>query len=163
MSLWQISPDLTLRQSLRKVSYSVILSISKSNYLLTILVGLRQLILLNTLLYGQEDIKRSIAKQRLVFFAKHLIPWLASSDVTLLIRAEVCRALTALLPIMGDIYGEHWGDILNALAVTWGETSELGESESVVDRYVSSLLLVRFFHEFYSNSLIAEYRSSMHH
>lgn len=142
MSLWQISPALISRQSPKKVSHSIILRISKYNYLLTILVGFRQLILLNTLLYSQEDIKRSIAKQRLVFFVKHLVPWLASSEVALLIRAEVCRALTALLPIMSDIYGEHWGDIINALVVTWGETTELGESESAVDRYVSSLLLV---------------------
>ena len=43
---------------------------------------------------------------------------------------------------MSDIYGDHWGGILNALAVIWGETSELGESESVVDGYVSSLIFV---------------------
>jgi hypothetical protein len=143
MSLWQISPALILRRIPRKVYYSTILEYSRPNYMLISFAGLRQLIILNTLLYGQEDIKRSIAKQRLVFFIKHLVPWLDSSEVALPIRAEVCRALTALLPIMSDIYGEHWGGILNALAVVWGTTSELGESESAVDRCVISLVRFR--------------------
>lgn len=37
---------------------------------------------------------------------------------------------------MGDIYGEHWGSILSALAVSWGKTTELEENEHEVDRYV---------------------------
>ncbi|KAF2711283.1 hypothetical protein K504DRAFT_480372 [Pleomassaria siparia CBS 279.74] len=95
--------------------------------------GLRQLILLNTLVYVQEDIKRSISKQRLVFFVKHVVPWLDSYEVALPIRAEVCRSLTALLPIMADIYGEHWRSILDALAASWGKTSSLQQSESEID------------------------------
>ncbi|KAF2789223.1 hypothetical protein K505DRAFT_328385 [Melanomma pulvis-pyrius CBS 109.77] len=95
--------------------------------------GLEQLIFLNTLLYGQEDVKRSIAKQRLVFFVKHIVPWLDDTENVLPIRSEMCRALTKLLPIMGDIYGEHWGSILSALAVSWGKTTELEENEHEVD------------------------------
>ncbi|KAF2640158.1 RING zinc finger protein-like protein [Massarina eburnea CBS 473.64] len=95
--------------------------------------GLRQLVLLNFLLYTQEDIVQSISKQRLIFFVKHVIPWLQDSENIVPIRAEVCRALTVLIPIMGDMYGEHWGQILTALAGIWSATQELEENESGMD------------------------------
>jgi len=101
------------------------------------LIGLRQLVLLNIILYGQEDIAQSIAKQRLIFFVKHVIPWLQDTNGTTPLQAEVCRALTILLPLMGDIYGEHWGELLNALAASWSATEELEENESGMDRYVT--------------------------
>ena len=101
------------------------------------MLGLRQLILLNTLVHGQEDIGQSIAKQRLVFFVKHVVPWLDDMKIAQPIRAEVCRALTVLLPLMGDIYGEHWGAILNALAASWGKDHALNQDAVQVDRYVS--------------------------
>lgn len=91
---------------------------------------------MNTVLYGQEGITESIAKQRLIFFVKHVVSWLQDTNTSLPIRAEVCRALTSLLPLMSDIYGEHWGDILNALANSWKNTNELEENESGMDRYV---------------------------
>jgi hypothetical protein len=99
--------------------------------------ALRQLVLLNTLLYSQEDIASSIAKQRLIFFVKHVIPWLQDLELSLPLRSEICCALTALLPSMGDIYGEHWGDMLTVLASSWSNTTELEENESGMDRYVS--------------------------
>lgn len=97
--------------------------------------GLRQLVLLNTLLYGQEEMSASIAKQRLVFFVKHIIPWIQGAQA-LPSRAEVCRILTVLLPLMSDLYGEHWGSILAAVADSWSGTEELEENESGMDRYV---------------------------
>lgn len=97
-------------------------------------VVLRQLVLLNTILHGQEGITESIAKQRLIFFVKHVVPWLQDLNIQYPIRAEVCRALSALLPLMSDIYGEHWGDILNAVAVSWDKTTALTEKGHGMDR-----------------------------
>jgi hypothetical protein len=91
--------------------------------------GLSQLVVLNTVL-SQDGITESIAKQRLVFFVKHVVPWLDAAHGSVEIRAEVCRVLTALLPLMSDLYGEHWGDILNALSSTWSSTSELQSTEA---------------------------------
>jgi hypothetical protein len=91
--------------------------------------ALRQLVQLNTLL-GQEGITESIAKQRLVFFVKHVVPWLQDVSITKPVKAELCRALSALLPLMSDMYGEHWTDILSSLAATWTTTNELEENES---------------------------------
>lgn len=96
--------------------------------------GLRQLVLLNLLLHGQEDVALSIAKQRLIFFVKHVVPWTQDTSSTVPVRAEVCRALTILLPQMSDIYGEHWGELLTALATSWSATQELEENESGMDR-----------------------------
>ena len=69
-----------------------------------------------------------------MFFVKHVIPWLQDAESPLSVRSEVCRALTKLLPSMGDLYGEHWGEILNALASAWVKTAELEENESGMDR-----------------------------
>jgi len=90
--------------------------------------GLRQLVQLNTL-FGQEGISESIAKQRLVFFVKHMVPWLQNSAATTPVKAELCRALSTLLPLMSDMYGEHWAEILNSLAATWASTNELEEKD----------------------------------
>ncbi|KAF1963832.1 hypothetical protein CC80DRAFT_398192 [Byssothecium circinans] len=95
--------------------------------------GLQQLVLLNFLLYSQEDIVQSIAKQRLIFFVKHVIAWLEDTSSGIPVRAEVCRALTVLLLIMADMYGEHWGQILTSLAASWSATQELEENESGMD------------------------------
>ncbi|KAI8938604.1 hypothetical protein NX059_004477 [Plenodomus lindquistii] len=94
--------------------------------------GLRQLILLNTLL-KQEDLWESIAKQRLVFFVKHVIPWLQVDMVARPVKAELCRALIVLLPLMSDMYGEHWAEILKSLASTWAATQNFEEHESWMD------------------------------
>lgn len=95
--------------------------------------GLRQLVLLNSLLHGQDGITGSIAKQRLVFFVKHVVPWLQAAEVARPVKSELCRALTILLPMMSDMYGDHWADILNSLAAAWMATNELEENESGMD------------------------------
>ncbi|KAJ4992972.1 hypothetical protein SVAN01_01676 [Stagonosporopsis vannaccii] len=90
--------------------------------------GLKQLVTLNAVL-AQDGITESIAKQRLVFFVKHVVSWLDASHGSIEIRAEVSRALTSLLPLMSDFYGEHWGDILNTLSTAWSSTSELQSTQ----------------------------------
>lgn len=90
---------------------------------------LSQLVVLNAVLV-QDGIPESIAKQRLIFFVKHVVPWLNPAHVPVEICAEVCRALTSLLPLMSDLYGEHWADILNALSTAWTRTIELQNTDA---------------------------------
>lgn len=90
--------------------------------------ALRQLVQLNSLLYGQEGIIESIAKQRLVFFVKHVIPWLEITELGKPVKAELCRALAMLLPPMSDMYGDHWANILSSLAAAWATTAKLESS-----------------------------------
>lgn len=93
---------------------------------------LTQLVLLNTVL-SQNGIAETIAKQRLIFFVKHVVPWLDMANGSVEVRAEVCRALTSLLPLVSDLYGEHWGDILNALSAAWSRATELHDAEVVAN------------------------------
>jgi hypothetical protein len=95
--------------------------------------GLRQLVQLNSLLYGQDGITESIAKQRLVFFVKHIVPWMQAAETARPLRSELCRALTILIPMMGDMYGEHWSDILSSLAASWAATEALEENDLGTD------------------------------
>jgi hypothetical protein len=92
--------------------------------------GLRQLIQLNSLLHGQDGITESIAKQRLVFFVKHVVPWLQAAGTGRPLRFELCRTLTFLIPMMGDMYGEHWTDILSSLGASWASTDALEENNT---------------------------------
>jgi hypothetical protein len=94
--------------------------------------ALQQLTQLNSVL-AQDGIVESIAKQRLVFFVKHVVPWLQEESVACPVKAELCRSLTVLIPLMSDMYGEHWGDILQSLTTTWSVTKELEENESGMD------------------------------
>ncbi|KAF2730124.1 RING zinc finger protein-like protein [Polyplosphaeria fusca] len=90
--------------------------------------GLRQLVILNGLVYDQEETRNSIAKQRAIFFVKHIIVWLENPEVALPIRAEACRVLAALLPLIHDIYGDHWESILTSLAASWATSGDLHDN-----------------------------------
>ncbi|KAK1916221.1 hypothetical protein P3342_004037 [Pyrenophora teres f. teres] len=95
-------------------------------------VALHQIVLLNSLL-NQDGILESIAKLRLVNFVQHVAPWLQQDDLALPVKAELCRALTVLLPLMSDTYSGDWSIILNALAAIWSSTKELEANESGMD------------------------------
>jgi hypothetical protein len=68
-----------------------------------------------------------------VFFVKHITPWLQDSAVTRPTKAELCRALIPLISMMSDMYGQHWSDILSALAAAWSDTPELEKNGAGVD------------------------------
>ncbi|KAK4545073.1 hypothetical protein LTR36_003624 [Oleoguttula mirabilis] len=77
-----------------------------------------QLVLLNNILQTQEEAVGTIAKQRLIFVVKRLVPAL-NAGITLAITAEICKALAALLPGVQDMYGEHWAQVLAYLISFW--------------------------------------------
>ncbi|KAF2807951.1 uncharacterized protein BDZ99DRAFT_420629 [Mytilinidion resinicola] len=101
--------------------------------------GLRQLVMLNLILYNHEDVSEGIARQRAIFFVKHVIPWLEDDSISLSIRAEVCRSLSALLPLISDIYGSHWGKILNCLADQWSLPRKIDDHGSNTDATIPSI------------------------
>ncbi|TKA55497.1 hypothetical protein B0A55_13038 [Friedmanniomyces simplex] len=80
--------------------------------------SLERLVLLNTIIYTQEDAVASIAKQRLIFLVKRLIPALTESSA-MSITAEICKTLSLLLPSMQDMYGEHWTQALSYVLGVW--------------------------------------------
>ncbi|KAK0283748.1 hypothetical protein LTR35_006207 [Friedmanniomyces endolithicus] len=79
---------------------------------------LEQLVLLNAIIHTQDDAVASIAKQRLIFLIKRLIPALSDSPIPS-IKAEICKALSSLLPSMQDMYGDHWSQALLYVLGIW--------------------------------------------
>lgn len=79
-----------------------------------------------------QNTAETIAKQRLIFFVKHVIPWLQLQEtpVSLPIQSETCQVLSAVLSYMNDIYGSHWTDILAYLTGLWSGTTSLGTSRN---------------------------------
>jgi hypothetical protein len=94
--------------------------------------ALQSLIQLNSVL-SQDDFLEESAKHRVLLFINHVVPWLHEKQVVQPIKAELCRSLAVLLPIISDRYGDHWGNILNALAAIWSATTELETNESGMD------------------------------
>jgi hypothetical protein len=91
---------------------------------------LPKLLVLNAILCRQPGTVESVSKQRVIFFVRRVRPWLQDATAAPLpVRSEVCQSLTVLLPLMSDIYGEHWGDILSALTSSWQKTSELTDRD----------------------------------
>lgn len=82
---------------------------------------LQQLVYLNAIIVDQDQVIETIAKQRLIFFVKHVVQWLGEDVADAPIKAETCKALNILLPHMKDIYGTHWSDILEALVKAWNQ------------------------------------------
>lgn len=85
---------------------------------------LRQLVLLNGLLYRPENYVDEVPKQRLVFFVKHVVEQLQEAPVARPgIRAETMRALATVLPAISDIYGSFWEELLDLLPIFWTHAS----------------------------------------
>lgn len=97
--------------------------------------ALEQLVLLNSILRNHEDSVASIAKQRLIFLVKHILPWL-DPNTSLPLKAEVCKTLTELLPGMQDMYGEHWEQSIAWLTTYWSQGSQSIESEAMYEDHI---------------------------
>ncbi|USP77770.1 hypothetical protein yc1106_05044 [Curvularia clavata] len=93
---------------------------------------LQNLIQLNSIL-SQDDFVEESAKHRILLFVNHTVSWLQETQVAQPVKAELCRSLLVLLPVISDRYGEHWSNVLNALAAIWLATKELETNESSMD------------------------------
>jgi hypothetical protein len=81
--------------------------------------AITQLVMLNALFPDSKQADSIVAKQRLIFLMKHILPWLENDEVVTPIKAETCKTLLFVLPGVSDIYGEHWSQILAFLTHTW--------------------------------------------
>lgn len=81
--------------------------------------ALEDLVMLNTVLQSHKDAITVIAKQRVIFLVKHMLPWLEDEGVSTATKSEVFKSLSVLLPAMADIYGEHWVQVLSHIANAW--------------------------------------------
>ena len=80
-----------------------------------IVVALRSLILLNCVLYRQDDIGSAISQRRLVLFVKHVVSQCQGYALDYPIYSEILRALAVVLPYVKDIYDDFWEGILGIM------------------------------------------------
>ncbi|KAG9954461.1 hypothetical protein KCU85_g281, partial [Aureobasidium melanogenum] len=81
--------------------------------------AITKLVMLNALFPESKQADSIVAKQRLIFLMKHVLPWLDNDDIVTPIKAETCKTLLFVLPGVSDIYGDHWSQILAFLAHSW--------------------------------------------
>ena len=80
--------------------------------------GLCRLVFLNCT-FMQIDETDEIPQPRLVFFVKHLIAELQTREISVEIAAEMYSALVTLLPLVKDIYGSLWKEIIDIIVDGW--------------------------------------------
>ena len=88
-------------------------------------VGLRQLVILNTILAYYEDACETIAKPRLSRFISKAVSWLMDEAIEDELVAELYRMMSHLLPLVNDMYGEYWKNILDSIKSNLELVSEL--------------------------------------
>ena len=89
--------------------------------------ALRPLVLLNTLLQGDELLLGSIPTQRLVYLVKNLVRLLKSDGTPYALISEMLKLLYHLIGQISEIYGEHWEEILDVLAHLWDHENDLND------------------------------------
>ncbi|KAK5165332.1 hypothetical protein LTR04_001330 [Oleoguttula sp. CCFEE 6159] len=97
---------------------------------------LEQLVLLNGIMHNQEDATESIAKQRVVFLVKHIIPWLQDSAVHVAVKAETCRSDEETNDDLVDAWKECQADAAKGLI------GLLKRSQNVPDDFHQPLQMV---------------------
>ncbi|EFQ98580.1 hypothetical protein MGYG_01606 [Nannizzia gypsea CBS 118893] len=85
---------------------------------------LRKLVVLNSLMHGERNPAKNIPTQRLVFLVKHLIVCLQSGKSGAGIISEILKLLSAVLPLMKEVYGSHWPELFDVLNSLW-QTGDL--------------------------------------
>lgn len=83
-----------------------------------------KLTLLNLLFGNISSGAKDIAKQRTVFFMRHVLPWLQIAS-SAKIQAETLNTLLHIVPNIIDLYGDHWSQMLAAIARCWSDAPKL--------------------------------------
>ena len=89
--------------------------------------ALRPLVLLNTLLQGDEVLLDSIPVQRLVYLVKNLVRLLKYDGTPYALISEILKLLYHVVGNISEIYGEHWEDILDVLVRLWEHENDLND------------------------------------
>lgn len=91
-------------------------------------IGFRQLLLLNAVIQKQDDIAQAIPQQRLVFFVKHINSQLAKGSVSKPVHSEAFKTLAVILPVIKDVYGAFWGQIVDLMIKSWSVPMEKNDT-----------------------------------
>ena len=94
--------------------------------------SLRPLVLLNIFLAEDSEPLDGVQPQRIVFLLHTLIRLLNPDPASWPIISETLKLLTALLPAVQGIYGEHWQQILDFLLALWDKDLHLQDDLPVL-------------------------------
>ena len=128
----------------RKTLNELISDVTQLNVESLDITNMSPLVLLNILLDGDSEALQGISSQRLVFLMQNLVRLLAPTTLDLRIESEIFKLLSAVLPAVQDIYGNHWQEILDSLVSTW---TELNDSDEDLPMLHSTLRVYRALRE----------------
>ncbi|KAI9674183.1 MAG: hypothetical protein M1817_002001 [Caeruleum heppii] len=84
--------------------------------------SLRSLVMFNAIIQYQDV---DIPPQRLVPLVKNLLSWRSQGLIAApQASAEVARVLTVLLPLIQEVYGEHWSVTLHFIELVWSDVAK---------------------------------------
>lgn len=85
--------------------------------------GIQKLVLLNSALPGPDEEPISIPQTRVIYVIKHMLEWFDEDDeeiaITPALISEAFKALGKLLPLVEEMYGEHWTVTIELLRDAW--------------------------------------------
>ncbi|CUS15547.1 unnamed protein product [Tuber aestivum] len=86
-------------------------------------VGLRKIVLLNAALPKPGQDILPLPQQRAIFLIKHLLSWFEDEafavNPSYSVIAEASKAITTVLPVVKELYGEHWELLCEFVANCW--------------------------------------------
>lgn len=110
--------------------------------------ALSELVILNTILRDHDEVIEDVAKQRLIFFVKHIVAALPSGSASTELKTEICRCLQKVFPFVADIYGEHWSETFDFIKQLWassGHPVPLSSTGAIIPLLHASLKLFSLF------------------
>jgi E3 ubiquitin-protein ligase listerin len=116
----------------KKICYELVAHATDLKEIEQLIPALRPLVLLNTLLQGDELLIDSIPTQRLVYLAKNLLRLLKSDGTPNTLISEILKLLYHVFGLISEIYGEHWEEILDVLVHLWAHENDLNDDLPVL-------------------------------
>jgi E3 ubiquitin-protein ligase listerin len=104
-------------------------------------VALQRLILLHSFIEDQEkEFSSTTATQRLVFFIRGIVSWSNDDSIVPPIIVLSQAILVRLVPLLLDVFGDHWERILAAIETLWRDTPEAWDSANQSNEVLLPLL-----------------------
>ncbi|PWW74572.1 hypothetical protein C7212DRAFT_358891 [Tuber magnatum] len=96
-------------------------------------VGLRKIVLLNAALPKPGQDTPPLPQQRAIFLIKHLLSWFEDEAFTVnpsySVIAEASKTITTVLPVVKELYGEHWELLCECVANCWEMCTTVEEAD----------------------------------